>query len=129
MPLSSLAQRYQESQTIHVELSRLAHLYKVSTPVVLRRIYDLRKIDRTIFWQAYQFELKRVVKYINSGEGNFTKSLVARVGRRFGLALVANTLEGHTTYSEALRLLDIRRISTFQTFANYMEKEYYSHSR
>ena len=127
VPLSSLTQQYQENKNIHVELSRLARYYKVSTLVVLRRIYDLGKIGRTKFWQAYQFELKRVTKYQGS-RGEFTKPLVARVGRRFGLALVANTLEGHTTYSEALLLLDVKKVSTFQTFANHMEKEYYSHS-
>lgn len=124
VPLSSLAQQYQENKHLHVELGRLARHYKVSTLVVLRRIYDMGVLDRASFWQAYQSELMRITKTKVSSGGDFTKSLVARLGHRFGLALVTNTLESHTTYSEALRLLDVKKVSTFQNFANHMEKAY-----
>ena len=45
-------------------------------------------------------------------------TLTFRVGEQFARALVTSTLEGKTLYRDALRLLCIRRISTFQKLAD-----------
>ena len=39
------------------------------------------------------------------------------MGRRFGAALVASTLEGKTLYRDALSLLDMNKESSFKEFA------------
>lgn len=124
VPLSSMAEQYRKNEPLPDALSRLARYYKVSTLVVLRRLYDLEKIGHKTFWQAYRSELKRA--RINQGSigGNFTNSLAIRAGRRFGQALVESTLEGQTTYSEALRLLNVKKVSTFHSFAKYLEEQY-----
>lgn len=44
---------------------------------------------------------------------HFYRTGRARVSRRFARALIANTLEGQTTFTEAGRLLGIRRASAF----------------
>ena len=124
VPISSLTQQYRKNEQLPDALSRLARYYKVSTLVVLRRLYDYGKIGRDTFWKTYQSELKRVKFVRGSAGGNFTNLLTIRVSRRFGQALVESTLEGHTTYSEALRLLNVKRMSTFHSFAKHLEKQY-----
>ncbi len=124
MPLSSVAEQYRTNEKLPDTLTRLARYYKVSTLVVLRRIYDLGKLDRNTFRKAYQSELERLTHFRGTSGGVFQNSLTARVGRRFGRALVESTLEGHTTYSEAFQLLDLKKLSTFRSFAEYLEKEY-----
>ena len=122
VPLSSVAEQYRTNEELRDTLTRLARYYKVSTLVVLRRIYDLGKLDRNTFWKAYQSEVERLTNFRRKGGGVFQNSLTARVGRRFGQALVESTLEGHTTYSEAFQLLDLKKLSTFRSFAEHLEK-------
>jgi hypothetical protein len=60
--------------------------------------------------------LKRLTERPQEG-GDFYATLSARVGRRFARALVASTLEGHTLFRDAYRLMGIRKESTFQKAA------------
>jgi hypothetical protein len=41
-------------------LSRLAPRFKVSTPVILRRIHDLRGLTQDQLQEAYEHELRRL---------------------------------------------------------------------
>jgi hypothetical protein len=45
--------------------------------------------------------------------GDFYLTLGARVGKRFARALVVSTMEGRSSFTEALRLLNFRKMSTF----------------
>jgi len=44
-----------------------------------------------------------------------------RAGKRFAGALMADTLEGRTTYREALQLLGMKKIETFNQFARELK--------
>ena len=101
------------------EAQRLAQVFKVSTLVVLRRMFDSQALTRKQFEEAYSAEvdrLKRLTERPQEG-GDFYATLSARVGRRFARALVASTLEGHTLFRDAYRLMGIRKESTFQKAA------------
>ena len=99
------------------ETRRLARRFKVSTLVVLRRLKETGALDGEEFRVAYRDEMGRVNARPASGGGSFHPTLRVRVGRRFGHALVTSTLEGRTWFSESLRLLGIRKMSTFREFA------------
>jgi Zn-dependent peptidase ImmA (M78 family) len=101
------------------ELPRLARRFKVSQLVILRRYRDLGKLKPEDFWNEYAAELDRLRSLAASaGGGNFYATEGVRVGRRFAKALVRSTLEGNTLYRDALRLLSISKIGTFQEFAH-----------
>ncbi|MGI9024468.1 MAG: hypothetical protein ACR2GP_02620 [Burkholderiaceae bacterium] len=97
-------------------MHRLARKYKVSTLVSLRRLWDAGRMTESTFWDAYRSELARLHHVVKrGGGGNFYLSQAARASKRFTRALVASTIEGNTLYRDALRLLGISKIETFNS--------------
>ena len=121
VPQAALRVAYREEEGLPSQLSRLARHFKVSSLVVLRRIFDIGAIDRGEFDLAYRQELERILSVASAGGGNFHPTLKTRVGQRFGRALVASTLGGRTSFSESFRLLGIRKPATLHEFAASLE--------
>ncbi len=120
VPLAVLREECREGEELPDTLDRLAYHFKVSTLVILCRLHDARKLTRDRFRKAYRAELERLHRIPKSRGGNFYPTQTARVGNRFAHAIVVNTLEGHTTYRDALRLLGFSRITTFRKLANHL---------
>src|SRR5882724_474743 len=115
VPLASIAEEYVASPDLTTELDRLAKFYKVSTLVVLRRIYDAGSMAWDVYRPAYEAELARVLQFAaSSGSGgNFYNTEPIRVSRTFARALVTDTAEGRTLHRDAFRLLGLKKVSTF----------------
>ena len=95
-------------------LPRLARTFKVSTLVILRRLLDAGRIDRPSFDIAWADEVKRLRHLAQSGSGgDFYRTTLSRVSRRFARALVGSTLEGQTLYRDAYRMLGVSKTETF----------------
>jgi hypothetical protein len=58
--------------------------------------------------------LERLRSIQAGGGGNFYLTLGARVGKRFARALVVSTLEGRSSFTEAFRLLGLKKMATFE---------------
>jgi len=119
VPVADLRNVYDAHNDLPAEIKRLAHRYKVSTLVVLRRIFDMRAITAEIFWEIWHTELERLVKIERrSGTGgDFYRTLGVRISRRFERALVMSTLEGQTLFRDAFRMLGIKKNATFYEIA------------
>ena len=115
VPLTSIAEEYVASPDLTTELDRLAKFYKVSTLVVLRRIYDAGLMAWDVYGPAYEAELARVLGFAasTSSGGNFYYTELIRVSRTFARALVTDTAEGRTLHRDAFRLLGLKKVSTF----------------
>lgn len=113
VPLSILKEVYRPDTILDVELSRLARYFKVSTLVILRRIYDAGGMNREEFWRSYEEELEKLRDYIKASGGNFYLTQAARVSKRFARALVVSTLEGQTLHRDAFHLLGFSKLETF----------------
>jgi Zn-dependent peptidase ImmA (M78 family) len=114
VPLASFREEYQPEAELRAELDRLARRFKVSTLVILRRIHDAGGLTGDQFWREYRRELERL-RAMPSGEGgNFYLTLGARASKRFARALVVRTLEGQSSFTEAFRLLGLKKMATFQ---------------
>lgn len=102
-------------ETLAVALQRLARHFKVSTLVLLRRMLDVGWLDRAAFRRAYRDEEARLQTLAtrNAGGGDFYRTTLSRVSRRFAHTLVASTLEGRTLYRDAFRMLGISKPGTF----------------
>lgn len=115
VPMAAFTAEIHEDEPLHDRLKRLARHFKVSTLVILRRLYDAGRMDRDAFFRAYRDELEhlRNIDANGSGGGDFYRTTVTRVSRRFARALVESTLEGRTLYRDAFRMLGIAKTSTF----------------
>ncbi|MFZ5622776.1 MAG: helix-turn-helix domain-containing protein [Pseudomonadota bacterium] len=115
VPLAELRREHRPDVPVLEEIQRLARNFKVSTLVVLRRLFDAGFIDQAVLWQRYEEELTRIraLDRGGSGGGDFYRTLGARVGKRFARAVLSSTLEGQTLFQEAFRMLGVRKTSTF----------------
>jgi Zn-dependent peptidase ImmA (M78 family) len=115
VPLDQLRRIYDPNLEPFAEMQRLARQFKVSTLVIVRRLFDLGAFDEETLWRIYRQELERVKALASraSGGGDFYNTLSARAGKRFVRALVASTLEGQTQFTDAFRMLGIKRTATF----------------
>ena len=120
VPLNLIRKQY-DNKKIKINFSKevqyLAKYFKVSSLVILRRIYDMKKLTTREFSARYEEELKRlndIQKKRKGGGGDFFLTLGTRVSSRFAKALVSHTLEGHTSFRESFQLLDIKKMSTFK---------------
>lgn len=121
VPIQHLRSEYVESAPLASEIQRLARIFKVSTLVVLRRVFDAGFIDRATLWQTYQEELNRIrLLDSSSGGGNFYRTLGARTGKRFARAVLSSALEGQTLFQDAFRMLGVRKTATFYEAAREM---------
>ena len=121
VPIDAFRASLEDGERLPDTLSRLARTFKVSTLVILRRLFDAGRLEQTAFRRAYTLELRRLADLRQGSGGDFYRTTTARVSRRFGRALVESTLEGRTLYREAFRMLGISKTSTFNEFARRLE--------
>jgi Zn-dependent peptidase ImmA (M78 family) len=115
MPLRALEREYLPHEPIDGAIQRLARVFKVSTLVALRRLFEAAYISDEVLGKEYSREVARLrtLERRDAGGGDFYRTLGARTGRRFARAVLASTLEGQTLFTDAFRMLGMRKSSTF----------------
>jgi len=119
IPLEQFKLDYRRSVDIGQEMQRLARMFKVSTLVVLRRMFDAGGLGRERFWELYRAEVARLIAIMRSkrnkkdSDGNYYNTTTSRVSKRFTRAIVVSALEGRSAFTEAFRLLGCKKMSTF----------------
>lgn len=116
VPMPALRSALVAGEPAEARLRRLARQFKVSTLVVLRRLFDAGVLTRGQFNDAYSIELGRLASVTRGSGGDFYATTRARISKRFGRALVESTLEGRTLYRDAFRMLGIAKTETFNEF-------------
>lgn len=118
VPLSELRAALQPHEKLRPRLDRLAPQFKVSTLVILRRLYDAGQLTRNQLDDAYKAELNRLSEIPRASGGNFYLTTASRVGKRFARAVVIATWEGRTSFTEACRLLGFKKMATFRKLSH-----------
>lgn len=121
VPLDAIRDDFDPEQPITDELERLARRFKVSTLVVLRRLYDANRLGWDAYREAYQAELDRILGILRergtAGGGDFYNTQPVRVSKRFARAVITSTLEGQTLHRDASQMLGFKKLSTFHELA------------
>ena len=121
VPADQVAEDLIADEPLTQELERLARRFKVSTLVVLRRLYDVGRMGWDGYRAAYQAELDRILEILGergtAGGGDFYRTQPVRVSKRFARAVIASTLEGQTLHRDAFNMLGFKKLSTFQELA------------
>lgn len=128
VPLVELRAAFRPGARLSDELDRLAAKFRVSTLVVLRRVFEADYLAWDAYRDAYTAELERVLKLLEergeAGEGgNFYNTQPLRASRRFSEAVISSALEGTTLYRDAFQLLGVRNVATFNELAARMRGE------
>lgn len=118
VPLASIEKQYRINEFASNEMARLARFYKVSTLVVLRRMFDAEFITYNEFSDLYNAELEWLLNIKKGPGGDYYRSQPARVSRRFARALIVSTLEGQTLHRDAFQLLGVKKLATFRELGN-----------
>lgn len=115
VPLAALRPVIQPVEPLDQAMQRLARQFKVSTLVILRRLLDAGALDRPAFDRAWTEERARLRELARTGTGggDFYRTTLSRVSRRFARALVESTMEGQTLYRDAFRMLGVKKTETF----------------
>jgi Zn-dependent peptidase ImmA (M78 family)/transcriptional regulator with XRE-family HTH domain len=121
VPKDAMLSEFRSEARLETELARLARYFKVSTLVILRRIFDIEALSREEFEKAYHSELRKLSTMPSGKGGDFYLTQATRVSKRFARSLVVSTLEGQTLYRDAFRLLGIRKAETFHELARNLE--------
>ncbi len=121
VPAEELLWRYRSENVLQEEIRSLSRYFKVSTLVILRRLYDNRRLSSETYHHMYGEELDRSrhreSRPINSG-GDFYNSALMRTGYKFAEAVLSSAWEGRTSFTEAMRMLGIRRMATLRTMSH-----------
>jgi Zn-dependent peptidase ImmA (M78 family) len=120
VPVEALRGLVVDPEGLTDDLDRLAREYKVSTLVVLRRIFDAGYLSPAQFRTAYTQERARVLAVMadgGAGGGNFYNTQPVRVSNRFARALIESTLEGQTLHRDAFQMLGFKKHATFNELA------------
>jgi len=124
IPLTQLKEEWRDDDDPENEIKRIAAQCKVSRLFAARRALDAGFLNRDEFNSFYDSEVRRFLRRRSLAEGeppesggNFHNSLRARAGDRFCRALIASTFEGKTPYTEAFRLLGLRKTKSLENFA------------
>jgi Zn-dependent peptidase ImmA (M78 family) len=123
VPLEALRAELVAGEALHKSVGRLARRFKVSTLVILRRLLDVGHLDGDTFQHAYSEELRQLADKPKGAGGDFHLTSAVRLGRRFARALVESTLEGHTLYRDAFRMVGISKTETFHALGRSLEIE------
>jgi Zn-dependent peptidase ImmA (M78 family)/DNA-binding XRE family transcriptional regulator len=105
----------------HGDVSRLAHHFRVSSVVVLRRARDLEQISNKDFSEKYREEERKFKKPQKSGGGSFYNNLLTRNGELFTTSLVTAVGEGRELYREAASLLNVQ-VATIPKIAEHLAR-------
>ncbi len=121
-PLDAVCKEHRAEAPVAVEIQRLARVFKVSSLVALRRLFDAGGIDESALWSFYSEELARLRALGRgvTGGGDFYRTLGARTGKRFARAVLSSALEGQTLFQDAFRMLGVRKTTTFYEAAREM---------
>jgi Zn-dependent peptidase ImmA (M78 family) len=121
VPIGQLWIQRQPEVSLQDEITHLARVFKVSTLVVLRRLFDAGVLDHSVYYNAYDRELERLLhiepRRTDSG-GDFYNSTLVRTGNRFARAVLSSAWEGRTSFTEAMRMLGIRNMSTLRSLSS-----------
>ena len=121
VPAAAIVSDYRPGTVLSDECRRLVRVFKVSTLVVLRRPLDVGVLGRDEMWTAYHDELDRLCALPRSSGGEVYLTQPARVSKRFAHALIGQTLEGHTLYRDAFRLLGISKVETLRELGRNLQ--------
>jgi len=111
--------RFERGEGLRAQLQPLAEHFRVSTQVILGRMREAGALSWDEYLTEFDVERERVAAIVaeRAEGGNYYNTKPVQVGKRFARALAASAMEGQTSYTEAFRLLGLKKAATFDRLA------------
>ena len=123
VPAAKLGHAWSRAPSGDAAFTTLARRFKVSPIVVARRAKDRRLITSKEFFSFYRryMSRERTKQEQRKPGGDFWRTQNVKLGRRFGMAVIAAAREGRLSYSDAY---DLTRLygTTFDRYADLLER-------
>ena len=122
-PTRYLRRELLPGEDIEASLPRLTRTFKVSALVILRRLFDVGQIEENAFFALYNQELarfKRIQQKRGEG-GDFYRNQPGKLSPTFARALISSAMEGRTSFRDAMRMLGVRKTSTFRELGRQLK--------
>ncbi|MBI5488051.1 MAG: ImmA/IrrE family metallo-endopeptidase [Deltaproteobacteria bacterium] len=114
LPLEIVRREYDPHANLDAQVDAMSNRFKVPPLIVLRRIFELCGQRRINYLLELHLMMRVPSPWRDADDRHPGRRLVARVGDRFARALLVRTWEGNNSFSEALRLLGIQKMSHFR---------------
>ncbi len=116
VPMTEFRSVLDVDRDLREQLQPLARRFRVSTQVILGRLREADALTWDQFIEELRIEQERIAQIETEGpsSGNYYNTKPVQVGKRFARELIASTLEGRTPYTEAFRLLNVKKTATFE---------------
>lgn len=128
VPRQDLIERFNlvvKLDSLTAQLDRLAGIYRCGTLVVLQAIRRAALVRFDDFDSTYRTEVRRLRQLTDnkpaSTGGDHYLNQPYRVGRRLSQAVVADAIEGHTSFTEAMGLMSMTSLKTFDEYARRLQ--------
>lgn len=120
VPKDDMTKLWNPHKEVVENCKSIANSNYVSDFVVLKRAYDVGFIDFEAYKQHYNFlmgEWQKIKEHQANSGGNYYNTKPAKESKKFSVAVVEATLEGKLLYRDAMALLNIKSMKTFQNFS------------
>lgn len=116
VPMDEFRRVFDADGNMREQLQPLAEQFRVSTQVILGRMREAGVLTWDQFMAELRLERQRIAEIVaeKGSGGNYYNTKPVQVGKRFARELIASTVEGRTPYTEAFRLLGVKKTSTFK---------------
>jgi Zn-dependent peptidase ImmA (M78 family) len=120
VPMEEFRAAFDPTADLRDQFQPLAEQFRVSTQVILGRVREAGHLSWDEYLDELGVERERIAAIVaeRGSGGNYYNTKPVQVGKRFARALVASAMEGQTSYTEAFRLLGLRKASTFEGLAD-----------
>jgi Zn-dependent peptidase ImmA (M78 family) len=112
-PSEQVAQA-RDDESVQRKAGELTRALRVSPLVSVRRIAERSELSADLFGRCFNAAVQALPATGGGSGGDFYATALKRVGERFARDVIASTLEGNTTYTEAFRLLGVRNGTAFE---------------
>jgi len=102
VPLQHLQENIEANEVIEQTIKRFTKF-----------LFDAGQINRQIFFSLYQEELVRISKIKQASGGDFYRNQPRKLSPTFASALIGSAVEGQTSFRDAMRMLGVKKSSTF----------------
>lgn len=125
MPLKEFKEQWDKNISAKENVNKISlHFKNIASPLA---IITKAAINNFINYEEYErlknIYLNKIPKERKSSGGNYYINVIASNSKNFAVSVIADTLNGYETYKDAINLLDIKSVKSFNNLAKELRMQ------